>query len=171
MSSEIEVLFLQEKKGKSKCGQKKRVKLGYARNFLFPQGIAVPVTKENEQVVERIKRQAEKELVKKRAEAESIKKLIENKEITFKMAVHDKGKLYGSITPLDVHKELHRLYNVDIDKTALMMPEHIREVGEHTIQVESVDGVIFSIKCVILSEEKTGEKEKKERKSKKSQNS
>lgn len=102
----MNVLLLKKIKKLGDIGQEVSVKAGYARNFLFPKKFALPMTRENIEIVEQKKQELikiEKELKDKALENQ---KQFENYELVFDVNIHEEDKLFGSITLQNVLDKL-----------------------------------------------------------------
>ncbi len=108
------------------------VKDGYARNFLFPNNMALRNNKKNLEHYENIKEEmAEKELSKKQ-EAEKLIELISNIKIEFKKEADEKNQLYGSISKKEIIDYL-LLNQIKIKSDDLVITEPIKNIGQHKI--------------------------------------
>ena len=112
----MKVLFLKEVQGTAKAGDVKEVSPGYARNFLFPQKLAVVA---DERVVDQIRqreeaarRRAEKALT----EAREIEKRLQRITVTLYAKAGEGGRLFGSVTNSDIAQQLKRESGIDLDK-------------------------------------------------------
>ena len=169
MGKEIEVIFIEEQKGQFKLGQRKRVKVGYARNFLLPQKYAVLATKENETKINSILKKAETQQKELKKIAEKLKSDIDKKTIHFKVKSHDEGKLYGSISITDIAEKINADFKTSIDKYDLKQLPAIKEIGEYKIPVLIHNDIQIEVTVNVESENK--EKEKKAEKIKKAEKS
>ena len=166
MAKEVEVIFTKDKKGFFRFGQKKKVKLGYARNFLIPNNYAVPLTPANLTMVESVVKKAEKQQVELKKQAEQVKKTLEGEVIVFEEKARKNGKLYGSVTSKEIASHLFKNYELDIDKTDLKMPNHIKSLGEEVIEVSIHPDVRVSFKIVVKAQESEEDKKLKKAKAK-----
>ena len=141
MASDVNVIFLKDVRGKAKAGQEKVVKLGYAINYLIPQGYAVLRNKNNLfRMTSIVKR------------SQAIKKQLDGKVIQVKEKTHDRGKLYGSITATDVKKHVADLYGVTIEKQSIVLYEAIKRVGDYQIGIQLPQEVDISVLLKLESE-------------------
>lgn len=127
MSTTIEIILLDEVKGLGKIGQRKQVRLGYARNFLFPNQLALMCTEANLARIESIKKKEEKRRAQEKAQAEELAAQVNGKAITLSATAHDNGKLYGSITSQDIAEKLQ------IDKKYIQLEAPIKEAGSYEV--------------------------------------
>lgn len=153
MAKEMEVLFTETRRGQFKIGEQRKVKLGYARNYLLPQKLAVVVTAQQLSLLASIRKKAKNQSDKLKERSLLLKESIHNETLTFEMNTHDDGKLYGSVTPGDVISQLNRNFEAELDKNDLVMDAHIKLVGTYAIKVDLHPDVEINVNVVIKSEE------------------
>ena len=112
-----------------------KVAAGYARNYLLPQGFAIPVTSSNKRRIEALKqRRAEREAHEFNAMSElgkSISKLI----CVVKVKTGDDGKLFGTVTAGMIADELKHQFDIALDKKKIHMEGPIKSLGEHELEL------------------------------------
>jgi len=132
----MKVILKEDVKGTGKKGEMVNVKDGYARNFLFPKGLAVEATTENVNIMKARKEaenaKKEREMAKARELAEKLKGIT----VVIKAKAGENGKLFGSITSKDISDKLKSDYKIDIDKKKFNMPEPIRALGTCEVEVK-----------------------------------
>lgn len=131
----MDVILLEKVKNLGDLGDTVKVKPGYGRNFLLPQGKALPATKANLKVFEERKA----ELVKKATDSLNGAKMradkINGKTLTIKALTAEEGKLYGSVGPSDVVRAANAA-GFDIRKSEVDMPGGpIRALGTYPVTV------------------------------------
>jgi len=135
----MEVLLIKDVKGLGKAGEIKKVKDGYARNFLIPKGLAKVATKEvvEEWKKEQIKKEAE--LKAELAKINEIKEKLENEKIVIKHKLGANGQLLGSVTNKEIAEVLQK-NGFNIDKKQI---EHktIKAPGIYNIDVKLGHGI------------------------------
>jgi large subunit ribosomal protein L9 len=149
----MELVLLQKVKNLGGLGDKVNVKPGYGRNYLVPQGKAVPATEKN--VAEFEKRRAEYE-----AKANSIlsaadtrKAALEGAAITVKANASPEGKLFGSVGPREI-AEAFSAAGHPLEKSEVVMGEGpIRHTGEFEINVHLHADVHTTVKVTVTGEE------------------
>ncbi|OGZ34455.1 MAG: 50S ribosomal protein L9 [Candidatus Portnoybacteria bacterium RBG_19FT_COMBO_36_7] len=141
-------------KNVEKLGKKfdvKEVADGFARNFLFPKGLAKPVTeaalKELKTEKEKAELAAELDLKK----TEEMVAALDGQEIEIQAKIGDDGNLFGSITTLKLLKALEAR-GFDIKKKQIKLEEPIKETGEHEVTLELDHGLEARIKVVVTEE-------------------
>ena len=112
----MKVMLLQELKGKGIEGDVVDVATGFANNYLFPNNLAVKATKGNLKMVERIKAKAAEKFAQDKAEAEEFARKLSGTEVVIKTKVGEGGKLFGSVTSMDIAETLKEQTGEDIDK-------------------------------------------------------
>ena len=145
----MKVILLKDVKKLGKAGDVINASDGYARNFLFPKGLAKEATDNNMHI---LNNQKENERKKKLAELEAAKKLaseLKGKEIKITVKTGDNGKLFGAITSKDVAKKIKELYKVEIDKKKIVM-ETIKVAGGYEIEVKLYPEVSTKMKVIIV---------------------
>ncbi len=132
----MKVVLLQDVKGQGKKDQIINVSDGYARNFLFPKGLAAEVTGS---VLNEIKNKeaskAHKIELEKAAARETAEKLAAVR-VAFKVKSGGAGRMYGSVTAKDIAEALKAQHKIDIDKRKLILDEPIKQYGTYTVEVK-----------------------------------
>jgi len=145
----MRVLLTQDVKGLGQAGEVKRVADGYARNYLIPQGLAVPATEGVLKQAE-IQRRAEvRRLERSEAEAEALAEVLSTVRLSFKVKVGETGRLYGSITSADIVAGLELETGKPIDKRRVELAEPIREVGTYRVPIRLSKDVMPQITVVV----------------------
>ncbi len=124
------------------------VKPGYFRNYLLPKGLAQIATAK---VIVLAEGRNKKRLMQKEqimANGKEVLAKLKGLVITLKVKVSDKGKLYGSITEIDIIAAIKEAKNVELEKEFIKM-DHIKEIGEHKILIHLGEGLEQEIKVVI----------------------
>jgi len=129
-----------------------RVADGYARNFLVPKGMGVPVSGEEALDVRNIRRQLAADAEKRIATAGELADKIRGVSLTVSAKATDEGRLYGSITQRDIAAALAQK-GIQLDPACIMLEEHIKEVGVYTVTVALCQGVESTLKVWVLSEQ------------------
>ena len=148
----MKVILKQDVRGLGKKDDLVNVSDGYARNFLFPRGLAV---EENQSNLNMMKTRKEAEKVKKDRELAQAKKLAEKLrsiEIVIKAKTGDTGNLFGSITGKDIADKLKEDFGLDIDRKKIVMPDAIRATGSYEIDVKLYPEVSSKLRVRIENE-------------------
>jgi large subunit ribosomal protein L9 len=145
----MRVIFLQNIKGTAQMGDIKNVNDGYARNFLIPKGIAKPATAEAEKQAETLKKERETEDVENKEGAVKLAKTLEGFSLEIKEDANEEGHLYGSVNTKKIVGELAKK-KIKIKEDAVNLPEPIKTVGEHEVEIELYPGIKIKIKITVL---------------------
>ena len=128
------------------------VKAGYARNYLLPKGLVSIANERNVKELEHQKRQLSRKLEKVTKDAEGIKARIEKVACIFTQRAGEEGKLFGSVTSMDLEAKL-REAGIAIDRKKIQLGEQIKSLGEHIVSIKLDAGVIAELKVVVNAEE------------------
>jgi large subunit ribosomal protein L9 len=134
----MDVILLQDVETLGTAGDIINVKPGYARNFLFPKGLAVRSSKRNRALAVR-EAKAYEELMNK------LKKV----EITIEVNVGGEDRLFGSVTSQDIHKVLMEK-GVEVDRHAVLLEEPIKALGIYDVPVKITKGLSQEIKVYVI---------------------
>ena len=148
----MQLILLQKVVNLGNLGDKVTVKPGYGRNFLVPQGKAVPATATN--LAEFEARRAEYEAKAKASleGAEGRKARLEGASVTISANASTEGKLYGSVGPRDIAEALTKA-GMPVEKSEVVMGEGpLRHVGEFDVLVHLHADIETSIKVVIVAD-------------------
>ena len=147
----MQVILKQDVKGQGKKGQMINVSDGYARNFLFPKGLAEEATKSNINVM---KGKQESLAYKIKTETEEAQKQVEKMkeiEVVIKAKAGDNGKLFGSVTSKDVAEELKMQHHIKLDKKKFVLPDGgIKTLGVAEVTVKPYTGVSGTLKVNVI---------------------
>jgi large subunit ribosomal protein L9 len=149
----MQVLLLKDVPNLGKAGTVKSVADGYARNYLFPQKLAVPATPEAMKQAEAIRKAALRRQQRMEEEAEALAKELEAISLTFKAKAGESGKLYGSVTAAHIAEALSAKMGMEFDKRKIDLEEPLKELGEHQVRIKLSPTVSASIRVVIEPEE------------------
>jgi len=149
----MNVILLDKVANLGSLGDNVTVKSGFARNFLFPQGKAVPATKANLEQFEARRAELEAKVAEELAAAEArATKVAELAEITIASKAGDEGKLFGSIGTRDIADAITEA-GLEVVKAEVKMPEGaIRETGEFDIAIQLHPEVMANIKVAVIAE-------------------
>ena len=152
----MEILLKQDVKGVGQAGDIKKVASGYARNFLIPQGLAVPADKGAAKQAGQIKSAAARKHERERSTAASLAQRISSLSLVFRARAADTGRLFGSITASDIAEAMEQQLGVEISKRQIDLDHPLRDLGSHQVPVRLMSDVIPEVTVVI---EREGEPE------------
>lgn len=148
----MEIILMKEVLGLGDPGEVVNVAKGYGRNYLIPQGMAVMATKSNMNRIEAERKTLE---AAQAAEAERIRADAENiagLSLTVQARAGEGGKLYGSVTNMDVAKALEEIGH-DIDRRRILMDQPIKDLGEHVVKIKLHPQVVVEINLTVEAQE------------------
>ncbi len=125
---------------------------GFARNYLIPRGLAVPATQRNIRDNQHLLAQAEKKRAELRSREEEAAAQIDGVELVFGVKAGKNGKLYGSITTMDIANALLEKTGVDINRRRIS-ERPLRELGVHEVPVRMSGDLSPTLRVVIVREE------------------
>ena len=131
----MKVVFLEDVEGVAQGGEVKEVKRGFARNYLIPQRLAMPATRDSLQRIDRLKKQAEEQRLRKIRDMRELAEELRGKRVDVPMRAGAAGRLYGSVTNAIVADALSSLLDREIERRNVQIPESIREVGTFEVRV------------------------------------
>ena len=136
----MKVILLKDIKGTGKKDQIIEASDGYARNFLFPKGLAREANATNLNAIENAKSAQKHREDVERAKAEEIRKEISGKVIRITARGAEGGKLYGSVTAQEIADALNKQYGVKVEKRKIDVA-NIRNAGDFTVNVWLYAGI------------------------------
>ncbi|MBU2978593.1 50S ribosomal protein L9 [Alteromonas sp. C1M14] len=149
----MDIILLDKIANLGGLGDQVNVKAGYARNFLFPQGKAVPATKSNIEKFEARRADLEAKIAEELNAAQArADKVAELGEVTIAAPAGDEGKLFGSVGTRDIADAVTAA-GVEVTKAEVKLPTGtLRETGEYDIDLQLHSDVMTSVKLVIVAE-------------------
>ena len=145
----MRVVFLEDVPGVALGGDVKEVKNGFARNYLIPQGMAVPAKREALKRVERLKQDAEVNRLKTLTDMKALGEQLDGTQVNVEMRAGVSGRLYGSVTSAIVADELAKMAGREMDRRAIDIHESIREVGAYDLRLRLHPEVNAHIKLLV----------------------
>jgi large subunit ribosomal protein L9 len=128
-----------------------KVATGYARNYLIPQGFAIPLTGANKRRIESLRqRRAEREAHEFNSMSELARSL-EKMTLTISVKTGDDGKMFGSITSGSIADELKHQFEITLDKRKIHLEKPIKSLGEHEVSMRLHSEVNTNLKVVVKS--------------------
>lgn len=146
----VQVILSEDVHNLGDAGDVVKVKPGFARNFLIPQGKALPATAARVHEVEHKRRVIADKRSKELKDLESVKIRLEAISLEIAAQVGEEGKLFGSVTSQNL-ADLLREKGVEVERRKIVLAEPIKTVGEHTITVRLRNDVVASIKVTVTA--------------------
>ncbi len=149
----MEVILLEKNRNLGDLGDKVNVRAGYGRNFLIPQGKAVPATESNVKYFEERRAELEKAAADKLGAADArASKLAELGGVTISAKSGDEGKLFGSVGTRDIAEAITAA-GVSVVKAEVLMPTGaIRNTGDYEIDLQLHSDLTTTIKISVVPE-------------------
>ena len=132
----MKIILTQEVSGLGTPGDIIEVKDGYGRNYLLPQGFAIPWTKGAEKQIALIKRARSAREIRDLGHANEVKAQLEALAVTMSVRAGSGGRLYGSVTPTEVADAVKRAGGPQLDRRRVELPGHIKSTGDYKVQVK-----------------------------------
>jgi large subunit ribosomal protein L9 len=132
----MKIILTQEVSGLGAPGDVVEVKDGYGRNYLLPQGFAIPWTRGAEKQITLIKRARSAREIRDLGHANEVKGELESLSVKLAVRAGDGGRLYGSVTPAEVVEAVRRAGGPALDKRRVEMPGHVKSIGDYKVQVK-----------------------------------
>lgn len=149
--AKTEVILIQNVVGLGGESDQVKVAAGYARNFLIPQGLAIPQTQSNKRRLEALRqRRAEREAHELNSMSE-LGRSLSKVTLTIPVKTGDDGKMFGSVTTGTIADALKTHLDVALDKRKIHLEKPIHSLGEHEVEFRLHPDVRCSVKVVIIS--------------------
>jgi large subunit ribosomal protein L9 len=132
----VKIILTQEVSGLGTPGDVVEVKDGYGRNYLLPQGFAIPWTKGAEKQISLIKRARSAREIRDLGHANEVRTQLEGLKVNLTARAGTGGRLFGSVTPAEVVAAVRSAGGPDLDRRRLELPNHIKSVGNYQVQVK-----------------------------------
>jgi len=145
----MEVILKQDIERLGKAGTIVKVKDGFARNFLIPNGLAMSCTSVNIKKLEQEKQKKVLQLEKLKKEAQDLNQRLAAVSLTIPVMIHDEDKLYGSITSMDISLALKE-EGFDIDKDSIILGEPIKSLGIYEVPINLHPEVSCKVKVWVV---------------------
>lgn len=157
-----EVLLVRPVEGLGGEGDQVKVRAGYARNFLLPRNIAVPVTKANRKQIDALKKRRAEREAQELSGAQALAQQLEKTSLAFAVKTGEGGRMFGAITSADIHAKLGEA-GIQIDRKLIHLHTPVKTLGQHTVKVRLHADVSVELGFDIVSENPivTGEEEQK----------
>mgnify|MGYP000609044831 FL=1 len=136
----MRVILKQDISTLGRAGDIKEVKDGYARNYLFPRGLVMSATVRSVKEKAFLENVQARKVAKRKKSAEELAAQLNGKEVTLQAKVGEDNKLFGSITNIQVAKQLESM-GFAVDRRAIVLDDHIKALGNYKLQVKLHDGV------------------------------
>lgn len=144
----MKVLLVQRVEKLGEAGDLVNVSDGYARNYLFPKGLAVEPTEHNLKRYERLKRAREEERKSREEKAQALRERLAGQVFKFVREAHGEG-LYGSVRREDIVEAIKERLGEEIEKGRILLERPIEKVGTYPVQIELYGGLSVEIQVEV----------------------
>lgn len=151
----MDVLLCEDVDNLGQRGQVVRVRAGYGRNYLLPQGLAIAASAGNKRMIDEQRRLLAKREQRERVSALGEAEKLQGLELRFGRRIGEHGILFGSVTALDIAEALKKR-GLPIERRKIALREHIKEVGDYDVTIKLHRNVAPVIKVLVR---KQGEEE------------
>jgi large subunit ribosomal protein L9 len=148
----MKVILTKDLENLGKAGAMVEVKPGYGRNYLLPRQLAVLATAKNVRQLEHEKTGILARAAKHKANMTAQANKISAIELSFKRKVGEQDKLFGSVTSKDIHEQLVAS-GYEIERKQIHLPEPLKELGTHAVEVKLHPEVVAKIKVTVAAEQ------------------
>lgn len=148
----MEVILKQDVENLGAAGELVSVKPGYARNYLIPQGLALRATEGNRRRLEEERRHTQRAEERERERAEALAEKLDGRSLTFTVMAGEEGRLYGSVTNVDIADALER-EGLPVDRRTVLLDEPIKELGVYRVPIRLHPEVRPEVKIWVVAEE------------------
>ena len=145
----MKIILLDDVENLGLAGDIVVVKPGYARNRLIPRGLALRASNKNIAVASERKKVADAKLERENIALQKLAKKLSNVEITIEVNVGEEEKMFGSITNLDVYKELISK-GFDLEKNQIIIDEPIKALGIYHAKVKIAKDITSDVKLYVI---------------------
>jgi large subunit ribosomal protein L9 len=145
----MQVILKEDVHNLGKAGELVKVKPGFGRNYLIPQGKAVVATAGNVKQIEHEKKLIAKKQAEMSKDAQAMADRLANIEVQIERQAGEEDKLFGSVTSRDITDAL-KDKGLTIDHKKVVLPEPIKTIGYHTIEIKLGSSITGKIKVVVV---------------------
>jgi large subunit ribosomal protein L9 len=147
----MQVILLEEVPSLGKAGERVKVSDGYGRNYLIPQKKAILATEKNLKALEHQKRLVQQRMGKTKKDAEQIAHQIEGLSCTLTKSVGESGKLFGSVTSMEIESYLKES-GIEVDRKKIVLEEPIKNLGVFIVPIKLHPEVTAQLKVWVVQE-------------------
>jgi len=147
----MKVLLIKDVYKLGRAGEIKKVAAGYGRNYLIPQGLAIPASPGAMQQAERIRVKATERRAILNEELGDVAEVLSGKTLTFPVKAGETGRLYGSVSDEEIIKTIEANYEIELEKRQVEM-EPIRQLGTYTVPIHLTMDLVPEITVIVHRE-------------------
>lgn len=147
----MKVLLIKDVYKLGRAGEIKKVAAGYGRNYLIPQGLALPASPGAMQQAERIRVKATERRATLNEELGDIAEVLSGKTLTFPVKAGETGRLYGSVSDEEIIKAIQDNYDIELEKRQIET-EPIRQLGTFTVPIHLTMDLVPEVTVIVHRE-------------------
>ena len=147
----MQIILLEDVPSLGKAGDQVKVSEGYGRNYLIPKKKAILATEKSLKAIEHQKREVQQRMGKAKKDAERFAQQIEALSCTFAKPVGESGKLFGSVTSMEIEEYLKE-NGVDLERKKILLEEPIKNLGMFTVPIKLHPEVTAHLKVWVVQE-------------------
>jgi large subunit ribosomal protein L9 len=147
-----QAILLQDHEQLGQRGSVVDVSKGYLRNYLIPRKLAEPATKGAIAAAEKRREASDRAAAQATQRAQDAAAVLSRTVLTIAHQAGDDGRLFGSVTAQDIADAIKDARGIEIDRRKVNLEEPIRTVGTRMVEVEVEDGVIATIKTMVVEQ-------------------
>ncbi|MDE7004242.1 MAG: 50S ribosomal protein L9 [Oscillospiraceae bacterium] len=148
----MKVILQQDVKGQGKKGQMVEVSDGYGRNFLLPRKLAVEATAENVNTMKMQDKAKAARLAEEKAAAQALAERLKGVQVKIKARAGQGGKLFGSITSKEISEELKKQFDIDVNKSKIVLSDPIKSFGSFEVKCKLGSEVSGAINLLVIED-------------------
>ena len=145
----MEVILLEDMTGVGQKGATVNVKPGFARNYLLPRKLAIPIGTKSANLYQELARQKEAQTDKMLVAAKADAAKIDGFQVNISAQANEEDTLFGSITNADVADAL-KAAGHDVERRRIEVPEHIKQLGSYDVAIKYYGGVTATVKVWVV---------------------
>jgi len=150
----MKVLLCEDVEKLGWLGDVVEVNVGYARNYLLPQGIGKVATEASIRAIAEEKAKRAEQRIKDSKRLEDAAKAVEGAEAVVAAKANEQGHLFGSVTKRQIAANL-REQGFEVADEIVQLPEHIKQVGTHAVTLKFADDVTVTVNVVVVPEQES----------------
>ncbi len=154
----IEVILMQRVDKLGQMGERVKVRPGFARNYLLPQGKAIRASKDNLERFDRERVQLEAQNIKRREEAERVAERVFGLTVTIIRAAGESGSLYGSVSSRDI-ADACKVNGLTVDRSQVLLEQPIKTTGITQVRVELHPEVVIPVGVNVARSQEEADKQ------------
>ncbi len=152
MSNRMKVLLCEDVEKLGWLGDVVEVNIGYARNYLLPQGIGKAATEASIRAIAEEKAKRAEQRIQDGKRLENAAKAVEGAEAVVAAKANEQGHLFGSVNERQIAANL-RAQGFEVADEIVQLPEHIKQVGSHSVTLKFADNVTATVNVVVVPEQ------------------